>query len=231
MDAINLIKLGGLENAFTQGGNRLCFIDPTDPNRVIKTLRPDRSPAIKKANHGFPRNLKPSRYFDDNWQELRVYKRIASSIGEDAFEVIPRCFGMVDTDCGPGLVTELIKDDDGRVSLSLKQCVWQHGKDEKLMHAVDQFIQRWGELGMPSRNLLLHNIVVQYSASGPKRLLVIDGLGWPDLVPLAYFIPAMARRKAQRKSGRLLAIIDQLLEKKKSGQDWGFHGWLDEADR
>lgn len=225
------VILGGLERAFAQGGNRLCFIDPRDSNRIIKVLRPDRSADIKRAKQSFPRNLKPLRYFDENWQEQRVYQKIQAAVGDAAYDLIPRCYGLVATDCGPGLVTEMIKDDDGRVSLSLKQCIWQQGKARSLMAVVEDFVQRWGELGVPSRNLLLHNIVVQQSADGPTRLVVIDGLGWADIVPLAYRCPRLARWKAQRKAQRLPQAIDQLLEKQRTGQDWGYHGWLDEEQR
>lgn len=226
-----LIKLGGLDKAFARGGNRLCFVDPTDSSRIIKILRPDRSAEIKRAQQSFPRSLKPSRYFDENWQEWRVYQKIDRAIGTPAYDMVPRCYGIVETDCGPGLATEIIKDADDRISLSLKQCLWQQGKDPALMAVVTTFIQRWGALGMPSRNLLLHNIVVQYAAQGPHRLVVIDGLGWPDVLPLAYVFPDLARWKAKRKAARLPMAIDQLLEKQQLGKDWGFHGWLDEAQR
>jgi len=225
------LTLGGSNNAFAHGGNRLCFVDPNDANRCIKVLRPDRSPATKRAKQSFPRNLKPLQYFDDNWQELRVYQKIDEVVGNSAYELIPRCFGEVDTDYGTGLVTEMIKDFDGRISLSLKQCIWQQGKSAELMAVVDQFVARWGSLGMPSRTLLLHNIVVQRDVTGPRRLVVIDGLGWPDLLPLAYWLPNLAVAKAQRKAHRLYLTIDELIDKQKQGKDWGYHGWLDEHQR
>ncbi|WP_317929970.1 YrbL family protein [Halioxenophilus sp. WMMB6] len=228
---MTIVDLGPLDNAFTQGGNRLCFSDPRDAGRCIKVLRPDRLPAIKRAKYRFPRNLKPLHYFDDNWQELRIYQQIERLVGEAAFQLIPRCFGMVDTNHGPGLVSEMITDSDGRVSLSLKQCVWQQGREPKLMAAVHAFIKRWGELGMPSRNLLLHNIVVQQQTDDRLRLVVIDGLGWPDLLPLANWLPSLARAKAQRKAERLLAAIDNLINNQKTGKSWGYHGWLEDDQR
>lgn len=226
-----VIKLGSLDNAFTRGGNRLCFADPTNPQRVIKIARPDRTPAIKRAQHSFPRNLKAERYFDENWQELRVYQKIASAVGPAAYDMIPRCHGLVATDLGQGLATELIRDHDGRVSLSLKQYLWLRGQDSSLTQVIAEFIRRWGDLGMPSRNLLLHNIVVQCGADGPDRLVVIDGLGWADILPLAYVLPSLARRKARRKASRLPLAIEHLMDKQKQGKDWGYHGWLDETER
>lgn len=226
-----MITLGLEAGAFARGGNRLCFVDPRDCSRCIKVLRRDRLPEKKRKASGFPRSLKPTRFFDDNWQELKVYQKIQQQVGEQAYELIPRCFGSVDTEYGSGVVTEMITDDTGLVSLSLKQVVWQQGKTPELMAVVDRFIERWQGLGMPSRNLLLHNIVVQYQHNVPQRLVVIDGLGWPDAIPLAYVSRFIARHKAGKKARRLYSAIDQLLANKANGASWGFHGWLEAADR
>ncbi|MCE2028484.1 YrbL family protein [Sessilibacter corallicola] len=226
-----MINLGTESQAFARGGNRLCFFDPSDSKRCIKVLRPDRDPLTKRAQRGFPRNLKPLRYFDDNREEFLVYQQIEKSVGESAFELIPRGFGFVDTNYGRGLVSEIITDSDDKISISLKQYVWTQGITDELNSALDRFKRRWSELGMPSRNLLLHNIVVQQDGGVIKRLVVIDGLGWSDLFPLAYWIPSIARKKAKRKVGRLPESINELIEKKTLGKDWGYHGWLDDSKR
>ena len=75
------LDLGDEEAAFARGGNRLCFVDPRDANRCVKVLRADRLPAIKRAEKGFPKNLKSVDSFDDNYQECRVYQRIQRSVG------------------------------------------------------------------------------------------------------------------------------------------------------
>ncbi|GAB2190345.1 hypothetical protein MAH1_19530 [Sessilibacter sp. MAH1] len=228
---VDTLDLGGSENAFARGGNRLCFVHPKYPDQCVKVLRPDRTPEIKRQERRFPRNLKPLRYFDDNYQEFKVYQLIEKHIGEAAFQLIPRCFGEISTNWGTGLVSEIIKDEDGLVSLSLKQYLWVHGKTDTITRAVADFIDLWSRLGMPSRNLLLHNLVVQTNADGIRRIVAIDGLGWPDVLPLAYFVNFLARKKARRKAQRLWNSIDELLHKKAVGGDWGYHGWMDDQQR
>jgi hypothetical protein len=156
-----VIELGGEHDAFARGGNRLCFVDPRNPERCIKTLRADRSPGAKRAAAPPIKRLKPLASFDDNRQEARVFQRIERRIGEAAFELIPRLHGFVPTSLGEGLCCDLVRDDDGRIAMSLKQYLWQHGRDRWVQQALQTFGERWGTLGMPSRRLLLHNIVVQ----------------------------------------------------------------------
>ncbi len=231
VDGDACIDLGTEEDAFTRGGNRLCFIDPRDRDRCIKVLRPDRLPALKRAEKGFPKNLKPLDRFDDNVQEFRVYERIRRAIGPRAHDFIPRLHGWVQTNFGEGLCSDLIRDADGRISITLKQYLWLHGMDEAIEQVLTAFSTGWAGSGMPSRNLLLHNMVVQTGAEGPARILVIDGLGWPDLLPLAYYWPALARRKASRKTRALRSSIESFLPKRGDRSDYGYHGWLEERQR
>lgn len=226
-----LLKLGDETRAFASGGNRLCFIDPRDNNRCIKVLRADRSPEIKRGQASFFGRLRPLRHFDENLQEQSVYYAILKRIGEQAYQLIPEYYGVVKTDYGLGFCSELIKDDDGRISISLKQYVWQQGFNTELKKALENFKRQWCALGMPSRNLLLHNIVVQQNTQGIVRLVVIDGLGWPLLASLFDWFPGLPQRKAQRKAARLDSAIEKLLEKKQRGGDWGYHGWLNEDKR
>lgn len=225
------IFLGSEDKAFTQGGNRLCFINPHDSNQCIKVARIDRKPAIKRQEKGLIGRLKPLDHFDENLQELHVYNDIATRIGPEALTLIPHCYGLIETNLGLGLCSEMIIDNDKKISISLKQYLWQQGKTPELLQAIDHFKTQWLRLGMPSRNLLLHNIVVQQKHTNALRLVVIDGLGWPGLFTLANYFLAAAQKKAARKLKRFDIAIDQLLEKKKIGGDWGYHGWLDEEQR
>lgn len=228
---MTFIHFNSEQEAFSRGGNRLCFVDPRDDNCCIKVIRPDRSPSIKKAEKRFPASLKPLQHFDDNLEEFKVYERIKQRIGEPAFQMIPRCYGFVDSNFGRGLCSELIKDSSGKISLTLKQYVWQFGNTTSLQAVLARFQQQWQSLGMPSRNLLLHNIVVQMHDKDIHRLVVIDGLGWPGLAPLSNFCQTMARRKAARKVSRVPKMITALLELKQRGGEWGYHGWMDENKR
>ncbi len=201
-------QLGDAGNAFAGGDSRLCFVDPLDPGWCIKILRPDRTPARKRRGQSWLKRLKPLQRFDDNLQDIRVYRWLERSIGEAAYRLVPRIDGMVPTNLGPGLRSELIRDDDGNISLTLQAYLSRSGLDASLQTALADFNRDWQALGMPSRRLLLHNIVVQQRAQRPIRLVVVDSLGWGDLIPAGYWVAPWARHRARRKLRYLAALIE-----------------------
>ncbi|WP_344807212.1 YrbL family protein [Allohahella marinimesophila] len=226
------LDLGPEDNAFAQGGNRLCFIHPDDPVKCVKTLRKDRLPELKQKEKGLKGRLRKRSSFDDNQQEYSTFLRIADLYGPSALKFIPRCYGMVATNHGPGLVTDLIRDFDGAISMTLKQYVWIHGDTPRVKNCIAAFQQSWESIGLPSRNLLLHNIVVQLSAPDVIcRLVVIDGLGWADVLPFGWWSRTLARAKAARKAERLNEAIEALLDIRRTNGEWGYHGWMEPAQR
>lgn len=212
---------------FARGGNRLCFVHPEHPNCCIKVRRPDFTLEDLRRKKGFPKNLRPLSWFDDNLEEERVMTDIAERIGEEAFEVISRCFGFEDSDMGRGLTSELIRDGDGRISHTLKQTIWDYGYSEELRAAVDAFGIRWIKLGIPSRDLLVHNLLVQRDENMRiKRLVIIDGLGSASAIPEQWLSSRMQSKRAARKIANLNERIQILLEARSSGEFPGFHGLL-----
>jgi len=220
------LKVSDLQ-PFARGGNRLCFVHPEDSGRCIKVRRPDFTLEDLRRKKGFPKNLKPLSSFDDNAEEHRVMTALLKRLGESVHQFISRCYGFEDTDMGKGLVSELIRDQSGTVAHTLKQYIWDYGYTEECQRAVNQFISGWNELGIPSRDLLVHNIVVQRRVDGSiLRLVVIDGLGSSSVIPDAFFSKSYFIKKAQRKTENLRERIDLLLEARAKGEFPGTHGLL-----
>lgn len=206
-------QLGDLANAFAGGDSRLCFVDPLDPGWCIKILRPDRPPAAKRREQPWWKRLKSLECFDENLQEIRVYQRMERSIGQAAYRLVPRIQGLVPTNLGPGLRSELIRDDDQRISLTLQAYLAHNGQNRALQATLAAFARDWQALGMPSRRLLLQNIVVQQRARSPVRIVVVDSLGWADLIPAGYWIAPWARYRAGRKLRYLVGLVAAADEK------------------
>ncbi|MEQ9463664.1 MAG: YrbL family protein [Haliea sp.] len=200
-------QLGDVGNAFAGGDSRLCFVDPRDPAWCIKILRPDRTPASKRRQSPWLKRFKPLRFFDDNLQEIRVYRRLERRVGPAAYQLVPRIDRLVPTNLGPGLRSELVRDDDGKISGTLQAYLARKGADVRLRAALTTFSHQWRALGMPSRRLLLHNIVVQQRAGKPHRIVVVDSLGWAELLPLGDWFAPWARHRAGRKLRYLAELI------------------------
>ena len=172
---------------FAQGGNRLCFVHPLNPDHCIKVRRPDFTLADCRRKKGFPKNLRPLSSFDDNREEYKTIQHLHQRIGSSIFDHIYRCFGFVDTDLGLGLETELIRDANGLISLSLKQFLWEFGYTDQCHLAIERLTTFWRSHRVPSRDLLTHNIVVSLdSQKSISRLIVIDGLGSPTVIPFRW---------------------------------------------
>lgn len=216
---------------FAQGGNRLCFVHPHDPDRCIKVQRPDFTPADRRRKKGGIKRLRPVRHFDDNLEDFRVYGRLQQRLGEQLTQHLPACYGFEQTDMGPGLVSELIRDDDGAISQTLKYTLWREGDTSEHRHAIAALVHFWCEFCVPSRDLILHNLVVQRRADGGiRRIVVIDGLGAAGLVPFEWMPSSLQRRKVARKIDNLHHRVAALLKQRAPGPLPGFHGDLIHRD-
>lgn len=212
---------------FAEGGNRLCFVHPEFQDRVIKVRRPDRPLREKRRKKGFPKRLLPLSSFDDNIEEHQVMQGFEQRFGEPVFQVVARCFGFTATDLGPGLVSELVRDANNKISHTLKQIIWDEGLTEDCQRAIAAFAATWQQLAVPSRDLLLHNIVAQRNADGGiVRLVVIDGLGNQNLIPDAWRTTRQRRVKVAKKVSNFHERIELLLSQRGSGDFPGYHGLL-----
>lgn len=215
------------ETPFAAGGNRVCYVHPDDPALCIKVRRPDFSLADKRNRASFPKRLLPLSSFDDNAEEFRVMQQLDENFGESLYAHVSRCHGFVDTDLGAGLVSELVRDENDEVSETLKKYLWDYGFTEDCQKKLTEFAEHWQKTLIPSRALLLHNIVVQRDNSGCiQRLVVIDGLGSPNLIPF-WLYPLPARQnKIKRRIDDLYARIEHFKRHKKEDGFPGYHGLL-----
>ncbi len=215
------------EKPFARGGNRLCFIHPEDPGCCVKVRRPDFTLEDRRRKKGFPKNLRPLSAFDDNLEEHGVMKSLERYYGDTVFRHISRCYGFVETDLGKGLMSELIRNGDGRIAATLKKYLWDYGLGPEIEQKIKELTDFWIHERVPSRDLLLHNIVVQQDDKGAiLRLVVIDGLGSAGLLPLRFFPGFLQDRKIAGKVGNMQERIQQLLSQRGEGAFPGCHGRL-----
>lgn len=191
------LRLAGL-TPFGVGGRRLCFVHPGDLHKCVKVPRQDDRRTIRMNR----RTLIPARFrrfYDNNANEMRALNHLFRKIGPGAARHLPRSYGMFPTDLGPGLVLDLVRDADGRISRSLRELL-------STGFAVDEFREAFDELGefllthhVLTRALLDHNIVAEHRADGRWRLYLIDGLGDRAWLPIAEWIRSLGQAKVRRR--------------------------------
>lgn len=197
-----------LDDFFAAGGNRCCFAHPSNPGLCIKVNRVDRSPAFKKAKAPIYKKLRSLDAFDENREELRVLEELARIATDQTGRLFPKCYGWVDTPFNPGLLLTLFRDGDGAISSTLEMELIENGITTQLNDAIEIFKREWRDAAIPSRQLLLHNIIIKKNED-QWRLAVIDGLGSGEALPLTKWFSNVRRNQIER---RLVQFDQRLID-------------------
>lgn len=198
-NAVPKVIVLGQAQPFGVGGRRLCYEHPTDLTKCVKVLRQDerRTVRMAKSSRWIPAALR--RVYDNNADEMKTLEYEFQRIGPAAKLHLPESYGMHLTDQGPGLVLDLVRDADGRISRSLRELLSTGYEPQLFRPAYDELSDFLRTYRVITRTLLDHNIAAQHRADGTWRLVIIDGLGDPALLPLARWIPALGRSKIERR--------------------------------
>ena len=191
-----MLKLADLE-PFAIGGTRRCYIHPRNEQLCVKVLRPDRTPAARlRAAKGW-RRLKGQRGFDDQRKERKAYDALRKG-SQQGWRHVPRYHGTVATDQGIGIVTDLQRSYDGSFPLNLEELL-PSGMPSGMPSAIDEF-KAWLRRDLfLSRDLLPHNIIAVAGSAHCYRLMIVDGIGNSEMLPLASWFKTFARMKVERK--------------------------------
>lgn len=175
-----------------KGRERICFVHPHRPERVIKV------PRSKDSTH--PANI----------QELRGYQLLVKE-GKD-LSCISHCHGFITTDRGTGLVCDCIRDFDGTISKTVwDMVVFQDDCDiEHLLAVLETFSDFLIANHIWVFDINLKNIVLQKVSRTTLRPYIIDLKGRyvsHSLIPLARYFHYFARKKMIRRTTQLLQRV------------------------
>ena len=145
-------------------------------------------------------------------------------------EHLPRCYGFEETDLGRGLILDLVRDHDGRISCSIRELISRGFDPSRLRSAYEELSKFLLEHRILTRTLHDHNLVAKNLGNDCWRLVLIDGLGDPAWLPVARWIPVLGRRKIIKRLDRAWpriisfaaggGVSEQL--RRKSSWDQGF---------
>ena len=196
--ANNIIQLAN-STPFGVGGRRACYVHPEDASKCIKVLRQDaqRTVRIQKKGNLFPRSWR--REYDNNAHEEKLLSRIHAQIGSKMASHLPMCYGFVSTDLGKGLVLDLIRDHDGKISRSLREWITLGIDLESIKPAFMDLGNFLIEHSILTRHILDHNLALSLGKSGGRTFYLIDGIGDAAWLPLAQWFRTLGRLKIKRK--------------------------------
>lgn len=180
-----------------KGTARICYYDPRDATKCIKIDWADRS-------------------FSQTKQEGKYYKWLAQKRPGFQYDCIPRFHGFVETNCGLGGVFDVVRDSE---TSKLSKTLRDYLRDGTVKRERD----RW-EIALKKlrdsvlRNALVvgdlgpGNILASARMDGSIQLVIVDGIGHRDFLPLCDYIPSLARLRSSRKMNRFgLTSVDALI--------------------
>lgn len=144
------------DNILSYGSNRICYIDESNPLKLIKIAR------------------HPERWTEEHRQsfsEWYVSKSIASRYSECCISL---CQHWVRTNKGPGLVVDRVVDENGQ-SCTLRELLFSRELTvERALHLVEKIVYNFITTGIPASDFNIDNFVVEGQHNNNK-LIMIDG--------------------------------------------------------
>ena len=162
-----------------EGMGRKCYIHPEDKNLCIKI-------PSKRGKRSAQREI--------NYLK-RLHKRGKS------FEMISDYKGDVETSLGEGNLYELVRDNDGQISKNLEY--YFDLKDKKITSRMLGLIEDLRVYLIKEyilfSDLDMDNILVKKENGNNFKLVVIDGIGDNNQIPLLEYIKPLGINRCERK--------------------------------
>lgn len=168
-------------NLIGKGMHRECYKHPENPSLCIKLIVKD-SPVEIKREKQYYRHLQ---------------KRGIS------WDMIPRYYGDVETNLGPGSVFDLIADHDLAVSKSLEYYLSSVEQTEKYFRSLSESLKLLKNYlldnNIVTMNIKPYNVLCRKNASGIFRLFLIDNIYNSEFIPVSNYVNFFAKLKISRK--------------------------------
>lgn len=179
-----------LDRIINKGARRLCLVHPENPDKCVKVAM-------------------WYRHIPQLQRDLDAYKAVKPILKDFLPEYEEE---FVETNLGPGLVCEIIKDDDGTPSRMLTDCIADKIVNKRTLAQLAIFGKLVVQHGIPFYDMNPNNFLVQVK-NGKQRLLYIDLKYYNDYKPWVYLhlekvIPALSRMIVKRRLQRLFKWIE-----------------------
>jgi len=171
-----------------KGTERICYIHPKDSSLCVK------------INHS-----------QENKQSKKevAYCEMLITQGKLPCKSIPQFHGTVTTNLGQGIVFERVKNFNNEAVQSLADAlpVLVEVNDittlSKILTALDELKNDLLNHCILVRDLTLKNIYIKHLEHDEIKLMLVDGFGNSDFIPIANYVKIYARLKINKRFKRL----------------------------
>ncbi len=168
------------KNIIGQGKDRVCYMHPDDSDKCVKII---------KVNHSHKQSVREHSYY-------KFMKRKNKDM-----RFLSKFYGKVNTNLGFGLVFELCRDSDIKISNSIGY-YFENNLYEESLSIIDN-------LKKLRKNLTINAIIFTDFTSNnilykteTKTIMVIDGIGNYDLIKISDYFKRLATNKINRRFDR-----------------------------
>jgi len=205
-----VIKLSNI-TPLGSGEDRVVYPHPENPDLCIKI--PKRP--VSKLNVSGVRDTLfylsrgcNKESLDYNHVDVDYAERLVRRNAENSFQHIPRCYGSVDTDLGPGVAWQRIRDFDEQPCATLmdykrrQRPLLTDKETTMLWTALQEFFSWQLKNGIMLREMAYTNLMVCRLSPEHVRIYHIDAIGCADLIPLALYSDWFAKLRVFSKVSR-----------------------------
>jgi hypothetical protein len=164
-----------------KGSSRACYLHPYDDRKCVKVTFSSRS--------------------DITSEEMKHYRRLMKR--GISWDMLARAYGYVSTNYGEGAVFSLARDFNGEISRPFDYYLRADGlhllSEKELLDALNAFRMYLFRERIVVRELKADNLIYQRLSSRAGKLILIDGVGNNEFLPVANYSVRFAWRTLKRK--------------------------------
>lgn len=164
-----------------KGSSRACYLHPYDDSKCVKVTFLDRR--------------------DITSEEMKHYRRFMKR--GISWDMLARAYGYVSTNYGEGAVFSLARDFTGEISRSFDYYLRPDGEHllsgEELLNALNAFRIYLFRERIVVRELKADNLIYQRLSLREGKLILIDGVGNNEFLPVANYSVRFAWKTLNRK--------------------------------
>ena len=187
------------------GHLRCVYAHPGDSQLLIKVIRAD------LIGQGAPtptwfRQRSSLGLYRPFLREFKQYLAARLHAPVDALLPISRIIGLEETDLGPGLMVEKVVSPQGGMAPTLN--VWSRAAEpDQVSAALDALLAALLDYDIIASDTHAQNVVYGSDSNGGPRLLMIDGFGEKNLVPLRSISAFNNRYRTRGKFNRMRDLV------------------------
>lgn len=171
-----------------KGSSRVCYVHPEDDRKCVKVT--------------YSGNMNVVR------DEMKYYRRYVRR--GVSWEMMARMYGYINTSIGQGVVFSLARDYDGEISKSLDTYLRSECGQLSagaLRHAIMEFRVYLFSQRIIVRELKPDNLIYQKLSPERGKLILVDGVGNNEFLPVADYSAIFANRTLSRKWKKFERLI------------------------